>query len=87
MNKLDDAKRNHEISAEMFEQSLRYFVCAWAPKDGYDLHQFHMDLTRLMVDAMRHKTNSIGIGFSALETYADIATRPLAVIHQEKHDE
>ena len=84
MSSIDEAKRRAEMSSAIFADRLRGFVGRWAPKDLYDVHEFHMDLTRLMVDAMRHKSDMMGVGIAtyAENTFAEMAMRPLHVIHE-----
>jgi hypothetical protein len=79
----DEAKRRAEGIERRFEDRLRGFVARWRPKgDPHDVYDFQMDLTRLMVDAMRNKSDCMSLGIT---TYADLqfsemALRPLHVI-------
>ncbi len=81
----DEHKRRAEMSSEIFGDRLRHFVRRWAPSHPQALHDFHMDLTRLMVDAMRNKSDCLSYG---LATYADMqftemSMRPITVIMEE----
>jgi GTP1/Obg family GTP-binding protein len=83
---LDQSKRRVEMSSEIFGAALRDFVRRWAPEDRRDVHDFHTDLTRLMVEAMRHKSDCLGYGIShyAETTFAEMSLRPLRVIVEEQ---
>lgn len=78
----DEARRRAEVSSGIFADRLRGFVARWAPIEYCDRDAFHMDLTRLMVDAMRNKSDhlSFGIATYAAMQYEEIAMRPLTVI-------
>lgn len=81
---LEASKRRLEMSDEIFRLRLREFVQRWAPAGAGDAFDFQADMTRLMVDAMTHKSAALGYG---VETYASqlfehMATRPLAVIYE-----
>lgn len=81
---LEASQRRLEMSDEIFRLRLRDFVRRWAPEGAGDAFDFQADMTRLMVDAMTHKSAALGHG---LETYASqmfeqISLRPLAVIYE-----
>jgi hypothetical protein len=82
----DQAKLNAARSADHFGERLQWFTARWMPRrDPEATYQFQMDLTNLMVDAMRHKSDCMSLGIT---TYADLqfsemALRPLAVIMEE----
>jgi hypothetical protein len=82
----DQAKLRAAGSAEYFDLRLRDFVSRWRPKDHtYDAYEFQLDLTRLMVDAMRHKSDcmSLGIANYADIQFSEMALRPLQVIMEK----
>lgn len=83
MNDVDNARQRMAMSGEIFSARLREFVDRWGPGDLSDLYDFQMDMTRLMVEAMRHKsdTMSFGIQTYADHVFAEMALRPLQVIH------
>lgn len=86
-NAVDQRKLDAEVSAELFGQHLRRFVDVWAPR-GISREEFLMDLTRLMVDAMRHKSDRLGQGmaFYADAAWAELAMRPVNVIFRDLRD-
>jgi hypothetical protein len=78
----DQAQLLAAQSADHFGQRLRHFVARHRPDDPQDAYDFQMDLTHLMVDAMRHKSDCMSL---CITTYADMsfsqmALRPLHVI-------
>ena len=86
MSSLDEAKMRAEVSSNIFGDRLRHFVQQWAPSHPHDRDDFQMALTRLMVDAMRHKSDcmSVGIATYAEPIFAEMAMRPLHVIMEKK---
>ena len=83
---VDEAKMRAEVSRNIFADRLRYFTDRWGPKGPRDLYDFQMDMTRLMVDAMRHKSDclSYGVETYAAATFTELSLRPLCVIHEQK---
>jgi hypothetical protein len=83
---VDEAKMRAEVSSGIFADRLRHFVKRWGPEDQRDLFDFQMDLTRLMVDALRHKSDTMGFGIEtyAAERFAELAMRPLCVIQEKQ---
>ena len=78
----DQAKLVAARSADYFGERLEHFVRCWKPAEPHEVYQFQMDLTHLMVDAMRHKSDCMSLGIT---TYADLqfsemALHPLRVI-------
>jgi hypothetical protein len=85
---LEASKHRLKMSEELFTRRLRGFCERWAPQGAGDAFDFQADMTRLMVDAMTHKSAALSYG---LETYASsvfeqLATRPLAVIYEATKD-
>lgn len=82
---VEEAKRRADVSSDIFADRLRGFVSRWKPEDPYAVCDFQMDLTRLMVDAMRNKSEclSFGIASYADQRFSEIAMRPLVVIREE----
>ena len=83
---IEEAKQRAEVSSSMFADRLQHFVHRWKPEHQQDLYDFQMELTRLMVDAMRHKSDTMGLGITyyAESVYVELAMKPLNVIFQEK---
>lgn len=78
----EEAQRRAEASRDIFGERLRWFVERWKPDDVFEVHDFQMDLTRLMVEAMSHKSDclSYGINFYAEMRFAELAMQPLHII-------
>jgi hypothetical protein len=78
MNKdsLDHIKARMEMSHEIFGDRLKHFVRKWRPEYPADTYEFQTDLTRLMVDAMCHKSETLSYG---LELYASMQFNEMAM--------
>ncbi len=85
---LDEIKMRAEVSSNMFADRLYHFIKRWEPKGPQGQRDFQMDMTRLMVDAMRHKSEVMGLGIEtyASHVYTEMAMRPLFVIREDKKD-
>ena len=82
---IEDMQRRAEVSSGIFTDRLRGFVKRWAPEDRRDCYEFQMDLTRLMVDAMRHQTTGLSNHLDHMfsERVLEQSMFPLRVIHEE----
>lgn len=83
---VDNAKMRAEVSSGIFADRARAFVKTWGPEDPHDMFDFQMDLMHLMVDAMRHKSDTLGLGIEtyAAAQFAELAMRPLQVIVEKQ---
>lgn len=74
------------LSRQRFEQELRAFVAAWAPKDLYLRDEFQRHMMVLMRDAMHSQSDCMALGIEhyASDQFRMMAQKPLHMIFADR---